>query len=387
MQRSFNLIKQVSTKEEVDLCAFNQKAWLPNQEDILGASEKMEQYCQSVRVVPISSDSSRVLWYLLVFKSFVGSSAYSLAWLTSDEMKVTVNDILKEHQPDVIHCDTLGLERYVEREYWPHLALNHHNVESHMMLRRAQKETNPLKKVYFFREAYKLRSYEKRVCPAVGINIVVSDLDKKRLLKFVPDARIMIVKNGVDISYFNSKKTQAIPHSLVFAGSMDWYPNEDAMLYFIRHIWPKIKESYRDASLTIAGRKPSQGLRKAASHDPSISVTGFVEDIRPYIDQSEVYVCPIRDGGGTKLKLLDAMAMGKAIVTTTVGAEGLEIKNKEHVLIADDPETFARMVQTLFEDKKLRFHLAQNARKFVEKRYAWEVIGKDLLEAYQLVKK
>ena len=387
MQRSFNLLKKAGTENKVYLCTFNQKAWLRGDDEILEAKREMERYCRIVKVVPIPSDVLRVSWYFLVLKSFFSGRPYSVNWITSREMKEAVRTAIQEYEPDVIHCDTIGLEQYVPSRYLSSTILNHHNIESQMMLRRAQKETHPLKKVYFFWEGQKLKFYEKKVCPAVGVNVVVSDLDKERLKQLVPGARVRVVKNGVDVSYFRPMKGKTVPHSLIFAGSMDWYPNEDAMLYFIERIWPKIKGNYSDVTLTIAGRRPSQNLKEAAYSDPSIRITGFVEDIRPYIDQSEVYICPIRDGGGTKLKLLDAMAMGKPIVTTTIGAEGLEVRNGEHVLIADDPETFGKRICLLFENEDLRYGLTRNGRRFVEKHYAWEVIGKDLLTAYQMVKK
>lgn len=386
MQRSFNLIREASRENEVYLCTFNQKAWLSDERQMLAAKEKLEDYCKVVKVLPIPTDASKYLWHALVFRSFFSPRSYNVNWITSKEMQRMVDSAIRKYQPDIIHCDTIGLDQYVAAEYKTKMVLNHHNIESHMMLRRAEKERNPLKKVYFLIEGAKLRSYEKKICPLVGMNVVVSDLDKGRLLQLTPQAMVKVVRNGVDVSYFKPLKIKISPHSLIFAGSMDWYPNQDAMVYFLNHIWARIKVADQYSTLTIAGRKPSQKLKKMTSPDPSIKLTGFIEDIRPLIDQAEVYVCPIRDGGGTKLKLLDAMGMEKAIVTTSLGAEGLKVKNGEHVLIADDSETFVQKICMLFDNEELRHSLAKNGRRFVEKYYAWEVIGRELLETYQVVK-
>ena len=367
------------------MCTFNQKTWLPEKKQILEAKKKLEEYCKVVEVLPIPSDNSRLLWGLLVLYSFMGASSYTVNWTTSKKMQELVDRAIREYRPDIIHCDTLGLVHYVLEKESARTVLNHHNIESQMMLRRSGKERNPLKKLYFFLEGMKLRTYEKKICPLVAGNIVVSELDRMRLLEIAPKAEVRVVPNGVDVGYFRPTEKSIIPHNLVFAGSMDWYPNEDAMIYFLNDVWPHLKNIYRDANLTVAGRMPSQRLKDLISFDTSVRLTGYVEDIRPFIDQAEVYICPIRDGGGTKLKLLDAMAMGKAIVTTTVGAEGFDVKDGEHVLIADDPKGFVEKIRSLFENEKLRHFLSKNGRKFVEKYYSWEVIGKELLDAYRAV--
>lgn len=385
MQRSFNLLKKASEENEVFLCTFNQKAWLPEEEQMLDAKKKLEEYCEVVEVLPIPSDASKSLWYLLVLRSFLSSKSYTVNWTTSKKMQQLVDGAIREYRPDVIHCDTLGLAHYVLEKESARTVLNHHNIESQMMLRRSGKEGNLLKKLYFFMEGMKLRIYEKKICSLVAANIVVSELDRMRLLEIAPKAGIRVAPNGVDVGYFSASGRSIIPHNLIFAGSMDWYPNEDAMVYFLNDIWPNLKNIYLDASLTIAGRMPSQKLKNMVSCDASVHLTGFVEDVRPLIDQAEVYVCPIRDGGGTKLKLLDAMAMEKAIVTTTVAAEGLVIRDGEHVLIADEAKTFVEKVRLLFENEELRHFLSSNARKFVEKYYSWEVISKELLDVYRTV--
>jgi glycosyltransferase involved in cell wall biosynthesis len=322
-------------------------------------------------------------WYKLVIKSLFKKDGYTINWTKSNEMVSALMKFFDDNQVDTIHFDTIGLafyERYIQNGI-PKV-LNHHNIESHMMLRRAKNESNLLKKLYFYIEGMKIRNYEKMICKLFDLNIVVSDLDKKRLLSIVDNLRVEIIPNGVDINYFRPMKNESKKQNLIFAASLDWYPNEDAVIYFIKDIWPFVKKRYPTVRFTIVGRNPSRRIKKLVKDDSFLRLTGFVEDVIPFFTEADVYVCPIRDGGGTKLKLLDAMAAGKAIVTTSIGAEGLEVKNEIHLLIADDPERFALQIIRILDNPKLGNQLGENARKLVEDKYSWENIGNKLNNIY-----
>ena len=382
MQRSYNLIKEVAKENEVYLFAFNQKAWLPTKEDIIKAKKEFKRFCKKVEVFALPSDKSKFAWHKLVIKSFLSKDGYTINWTKSNETQKAINEFLSKNSVDIIHCDTIGLAEYIKDVKGIPQVLNHHNVESHMMLRRAKKEKNPLKKLYLYIEGIKLRKYEKQVCPDFDMNLVVSELDKERLLNIAPNSKVEVIPNGVDINYFKPQGNKYLKHNLIFAASLDWYPNEDAVIFFVQKIWPVLKRKNQNITFTITGRNPRNRIRKIASTDSNINVTGYVEDVRPFIDKAEVYICPIRDGGGTKLKLLDAMSMGKAIVTTSIGTEGLEVIHEKHVLIADDPKIFASQILLLFNNPALRKYLAQNARQLVEEKYSWKIIGKKLNNVY-----
>ena len=383
MQRSYNLIKEAAKENEVYLFAFNQKAWLPTKEDIIKAKKEFERFCKKVEIFELPSDKSKATWYSLVLKSFFSKDAYTINWTKSKKMRKKIKEFLATNHIDLIHCDTIGLAEYVRDIKEIPKGLNHHNIESHMMLRRAKREKNLFKKIYFLQEAIKLKKYEKQVCPKFDMNLVVSELDKERLLNIAPNSKVEVIPNGVDINYFKPNNNKIKKDNLVFAGRMNAYPNEDAVIWFLKQIWPLLKKEVPNATSTIAGRNPTFRIKKLAQNDSSILITGYVDDIRPFIAQAEVYVCPIRDGGGTKLKLLDAMAMGKAIVTTTIGAEGLGVIHERHVLIANDPKIFASQVLLVFNNPDLRKYLSQNARQLVKKEYSWEIIGKKLNSLYQ----
>ena len=191
--------------------------------------------------------------------------------------------------------------------------------------------------------------------------------------------------NGVDCSYFTPSKNGMKPHSLVFTGSMDWEPNNDAIFYFIKHIYPLIKKKVQEISFTIVGRDPSDALIKLASKDKSIELTGRVDDVRPYIANSCLYIVPLRIGGGTRLKILEAMAMGKTVISTSIGAEGLEVTSEENIILADEPQVFAKRALELFENNNLRKNIESSGRKLTEQKYSWDIIADKLGETWEAV--
>jgi glycosyltransferase involved in cell wall biosynthesis len=282
---------------------------------------------------------------------------------------------------DLVHVDTLGLVPYVHALGNIPVVLNHHNVESQMMARRAERDRSWVRRQYFRREAGKLTRMERAVCPDVTLNLVVSALDADRLRGVSPGSRVRVVSNGVDTEYFRPRAgAQSRRFSLIFVGGMNWYPNRDAVLYFLKEVWPLLREEQPERTLTVVGQDPPPELT-SAMRDPRVHAPGFVDDVRPYLDSAETYVCPIRDGGGTRLKILDALSMGKPLVATGVAVEGLGLSEGIHFLRAESPEDYVRALRRLNEPG-LRQRLAAAGRAFVESRYRWEVIGKDLLEAY-----
>jgi glycosyltransferase involved in cell wall biosynthesis len=283
---------------------------------------------------------------------------------------------------DLIHADTLGMLPYTRPFAGIPIALNHHNIESHMLVRRSAREPNPAKRFYLRNEARKLRLFEKRYCPYVSINLVVSPLDVERLREIVGDAAVHVVDNGVDVEYFHpTPSPQNARRSLVFAGGMSWYANREAVHFLVRELWPKLVERDPKWELWIVGADPPP-LVRAAAEDPRVDVPGFVDDVRPYLDRAQIYVCPIFDGGGTRLKILDALAMAKPLVATGLAVEGFGLEEERHYLRAETPAEFVTQIQRLDKEPELRARLAGLGRSFVESRFSWPVIGSKLEDAY-----
>lgn len=210
--------------------------------------------------------------------------------------------------------------------------------------------------------------------------LTVSERDREVFQTLAPRARIAVVPNGVDLAGFAPSSTQRTPHSLLFVGMMNYHPNDDGVRYFLDEILPRIRARVPDVHLTIVGGEPSATVRAAAS--PHVTVTGLVPDVRPYLASAEVLIVPLRAGGGTRLKLLEAMAAGIPAVSTTIGCEGLGAVHGQHLLVADTPEGFTRAVMTLLTEPATRSGIADRARQFVAARYGWEQVGEALRDQY-----
>jgi glycosyltransferase involved in cell wall biosynthesis len=185
-------------------------------------------------------------------------------------------------------------------------------------------------------------------------------------------AKVHDIPTGVDVDFFKpSNSVNSRPHSLVFTGSMDWLPNEDAMRFFIDDILPIVKQRIPDVHLTIVGRNPYPSLVELAERDPALTVTGRVDDVRRYIEEAVAFIVPIRIGGGTRLKIYEAMAMEKPVISTTIGAEGLPVRDGAQLLIADDAGTFAEAVMKVLSDAEFATRLGNNAAQLVRQNFGW----------------
>jgi glycosyltransferase involved in cell wall biosynthesis len=221
-----------------------------------------------------------------------------------------------------------------------------------------------------------MRRYEAETCRRASLTISVSDADSALLSTIAPKSRICAVPTGVDTSYFRPNGTNEAQTDLVFTGSMDWYPNEDAILYFMDSILPLIRREMPGVSLSAIGRGPTPRLQNAAT-GAGVRITGAVDDVRPYISNAAVYVVPLRVGGGTRLKIFEALAMGKAVVSTAIGAEGLPLIPGEHYLQADRPEEFARATVSLLRDPDKRRALGLAGRRLVAEHHSWSQVAQE----------
>jgi glycosyltransferase involved in cell wall biosynthesis len=248
-----------------------------------------------------------------------------------------------------------------------------HNVES-MLWRRLADTAPGWQRPLIELEWRKLRRYERRACIDARTTLAVSDEDRAALSTLAPAARVRAIPTGVDTDYFDCPEVPVERDgALTFVGSMDWYPNDDAARYMIDRILPSIRRELPHATLSIVGRNPSRALCAAASQ-AGVQITGTVADVRPHLAEAAVVVVPLRVGGGTRLKIFEALAMGKAVVSTGIGAEGLPLRGGEHLLLADDAEAFARATVALLGDPARRRSLGTAGRELVRDRYAWSQV-------------
>ncbi len=233
----------------------------------------------------------------------------------------------------------------------------------------------------------RLRRYEAEICRRADCVVAVSEADGLALRTLVPGLRLTVVPNGVDVSAYDPR-TPPTPgmgeNVLVFTGKMDFRPNVDAVLWFAEEVLPRIREQVPDVRFWVVGQRPHRRL-EVLRGDPAITLTGYVEDTRPYIAGATVYVAPLRIGGGTRLKLLEAMAMERAVVATRLGAEGYEVQDGRELLLADDAEAFAAAVVSLLRDPARRTTIGRAARHFVENHYDWSVLAPRVESLYAIL--
>jgi polysaccharide biosynthesis protein PslH len=376
VQRSYNLIKEISKKHEIYLLAFNHE----QRSDFEDSIDNLRQICKEVEIINLPINNFRK--YRLAITSFFSLNPYTARWLRNNKFKSLIRESIKKFAIEVLHFDSIDIAEYIKGVGELPKILNHHNIESQMMFRRFLKEKNLFKKIYFFWEAIKLKIYEKKMCLKFDYNLTVSDLDKERLKKICPGIKIEVISNGVDIDYFKPQNNNVEVGTLIFAGGMSWYPNRDAMLFFCKNIWLILKKYWPEVKVNIIGSNPPNFILKLSQQDPNLIAHGFVEDVRPYLEKAHVYVCPIRDGGGTKVKILDALAMGKPVVAHPVAVEGIDLEPEKQVLLASTPQEFAQQIIRLFRDKNLCDLLSKNGRNLVVEKYGFKKIGDKLSKVY-----
>lgn len=259
--------------------------------------------------------------------------------------------------------------------------IDQHNIESEVLQRTAEQAASPLRRGYNWLEARRLKPFEVARCREADLVVVTSERERKVLQALAPDARIRVVPNGVDIATFDHQDEIAeIPGRLVFTGTFAYYPNVQGVLHFAEHCWPSVRRQEPDATWDIVGRDPPPEVRRL-SESPGVTVTGTVPAVPPYLAAAAVAVVPLLTGGGTRLKILDALAMRKAVVSTSLGCEGLAIEPGKQIVVADTPDAFANAVVALLRDPARRAALGAAGRALVESHYSWDHCAAALLAA------
>jgi glycosyltransferase involved in cell wall biosynthesis len=381
--RSYNLLRAVAMQNEVDLVAFVQEPWLEifyksREEAIEDCGRHLRQFCRSVRFVSIEKLARPLGKVRTALEGLFFPECYTIRWLQGNAAWKLFADLSQSETYDLVHFDTLSLAPFRPLFSKIPATLGHHNVESQILHRRAQNEASWLKRLYFNQESRRVRSYEARVAYSFGKHIACSELDCERLRAIAPRISAVTIPNGVDVEYFCPSGIAPTNKSLIFVGSLNWYPNVDAVLFLLGEVWPLLQARVPDARLDIVGSAPPASVLRLAASLTNVRVHGFVNDVRPLIEGAAVYVCPIRDGGGTKLKLLDAFAMEKCVVAHPISCEGIKVISQRHVLLAETASAFADSIQTVLENRTLRESLGKAARELVVNSYSFAQIGRQL---------
>jgi glycosyltransferase involved in cell wall biosynthesis len=295
-------------------------------------------------------------------------------------MRAFLEDLIRQEHFDCAVVDHLAPTSYFPD--LPHAIFFQHNVETVIWRRHVEHAANPLRRAYFKLQADRMYRYERRVSQASGHIVAVSRTDADVMRRLFDVTRVTEIPTGVDIDYFLPDRTgasacQPVPTAdLVFVGSMDWLPNVDGTLYFVREILPLIRRQRPATTLAIVGRTPPPKILQLAAEDSAIQVTGTVPDIRPYLWNSAVSIVPLRIGGGTRLKIYEAMAAQIPVVSTTIGAEGLSVNPPEDIRIADTPDRFASHCLELLASPEIRARLSHSAWQMVNSNFSWEHVAR-----------
>ena len=383
LQRGFNILRELGNLADVHLLAFMHPDALPTPDTLAESREVLGRFCRTVEYFPLWVKKSPLHKAAGLGLSLFSRAPFGAIAHRSRAFGERVSAETRASRFDVVHVDTIGLSPFVDLEHPPAATvLTHHNIESMLMGRRSQLQSGRAARAFLAREAVKLEQAERRIPPQFDLNIVMSESDGRALAELAPEARSAVVPNGVDTSYFTPALNRETP-ALIYGGGMNMFANRDAVMYFLTEVWPAIQAVRPDLRFFAVGQDPPRELLAMSERDPRIVVTGYVKDIREYIAQAAVYVVPLRVGGGTRLKVLDAMAMGKAMVSTSTGCEGINVTPGEHLLISDTPQAFANATLALLDDPARRQSLGQAARALVEHEYAWPVVGRQLIDGYQ----
>lgn len=407
--RNFYLCRELAQTAQVTYLCF--------EDEVQHGADAIETLAARVIAVPYDGSGSP----LQLARGLVGPWPLTVLKYTTPAMRARLGALLREESFDLVLMQSLLMSAYLPllkaARPRPMLVCDWHNVDSEVLERYAAHAPNQARKIYALATANRLRALERAQLPRFDAHLTVSDRDTEHLRVLAPESSISTLENGTETAGFapgeaggaqvrrfadrrgkkdrrqiqaalpageierrvadrrqTARRNRALPHRILFVGSMDYYPNSDATLYFAHNTWPRLHEQRPDWVFTIVGRDPSPAVRDLAQI-PGIEVTGTVPDVRPFYREAFASVVPLRVGGGSRLKILEAMAARVPIVSSTLGAEGLEVRDGQNILIRDEPAAMASALIDLATDIEARDALVERAHELVMARYDWSAIG------------
>jgi sugar transferase (PEP-CTERM/EpsH1 system associated) len=381
--RSFNLLKNLASRHDIHLLSFIQEG------NTSKRTSPLSKYCSNIATVPPPRRSTKRRALSVLFSAKPDMALRLPSPEFTNQLRI---HLMRERfdfvQVEAIEMAQYGLEIKEMNLPSPPLVI-FDDINAEYLLQRRAFETDTkhpslwLGALYSLIQWQKLRRYEREVCRRMDRVVVVSQADRKALQRLLPGLDSTVVPNGVDSNYYSPAGMEGESDTaLVFTGKMDFRPNVDAVLWFAHKVWPLIQEAIPETRFKVVGRNPHPRLDHLKEL-PGITLTGYVEDIRPYIAEAGVYVVPLRVGGGTRLKVLEAMSMSKGIVSTSMGCEGIDITPEQELFIGDEPLSFAEKTVNLMRDRERRQELGLAARRLVEDRYDWQHIASLMERVYE----
>lgn len=358
--RSFHILEHLSKTHETVLLSFSE-----SKEDEIGGVAHLKETCRETVTVHLDYSTARRRGA----RSFLSGEPVSVRAFRDRGYESAYIQLRDRYKPDLIFADSSALADYPLRHGDP-FVVDFMDVDSEKWRQYAKKSKWPLSWIYRH-EARQLARYEKKCAEKAKTVLVVSETEKSRLLTKNPDADVRAIPNGVSKAYFHPIDVETIPGRIVFTGVMDYFPNVDAVCWFARKVWPAVCRAHPEATFQIVGAQPSKKVQ-ALTSIPGVEVTGPVDDVRPFLKQAQICVAPIRFSIGLQNKILEAMAMRKAVVSTPGAAEGLIGKGDGAIQIATDKKSFSQNVIELLENKEHRQELEESAFQYVSQYYDWD---------------
>lgn len=378
--RSYHTLRELSRNFSVTALCFERSG--SRRHDVEAAVRNLSELAPT-EAFPVPQEESLGRKLIDHLRSLLSGRVFTVYKHRCRAFRRRLRALLADGNFDLVHMDSLDLSTHLPLLLQDHpVSCVHHNVESRLLGKRADAVSNPLVRWYLRRQAEWQREEEQRWCARVDMNVTVSEDDRDTLQEIVPDARVKVIPNGVDVEEFAPEGPPGGGSGLVFVGASAWFPNRDGMKHFCRHILPRIRDRVRKVPLTWVGSADDE-LRMRLESEFGVRMTGYVDDIRPHVRDAACFIVPIRVGGGSRVKILDAWALGKAVVSTEQGCEGLRARDGENILVRNDPDGFARAVTRVLKDETLRKRLGQSARETAVEWYSWRKIGREMNRAYQ----
>src|SRR5580700_316664 len=371
--RTYQMLRSLSRRHHVTYACLDDGLAAPD------AIERAREYAQEVIVVPFRPAAKRSVGFFVdLLRNLASPLPYAIARYRSPELRERVRQLAGA--ADLIVCDFLVPSLNVPDGLPAPTVLFEHNVEAMIWQRHVSVPQHPLRRAYMRLQWRRMLRFETRECRRFAHVIAVSPIDAEVIRREYAVASVGHVPTGVDLEYFSASRPRPQEsRELVFIGSMDWMPNDDAIRWFASDVFGRVEERIPGARLLVVGRSPSPRMRALAARNSAIEVTGTVVDVRPYLERAAICVVPLRVGGGTRLKIYEAMAMGVPVVSTAIGAEGLPLRNDEHLLIADTADDQVSAICALLTDRTRASRLAAAARRHVQEHCSWDVVAERFL--------
>jgi glycosyltransferase involved in cell wall biosynthesis len=371
--KTYNTLCLLKALYDIDLMCF-----VDDRKDLRYVND-VEKLCVRVECFykKIKHHRTPFLFILEIVKSIFSKYPYIISKYTSSQMKKKAIKRMCQYEYKIIYIDHLQLFQYVSplsfKREEKFLVLDQHNIESEIVKRRIHNTRNLFFRLFLKYEYLKLTRYEKRACSMADLVLAITDIDRDKLNNMTKGQCHCEVSPFFIERKDNARYCSYVQHdkNILFVGTMSWYPNEDAILWFYKNVFLKLRKEHPNIRLDIVGSNPGENIFQL-KRDNAVNVTGYVEDINPYLKKAMVAIVPIRIGGGMRIKILQLLAKGIPVVTTSIGCEGIPVTTNKEVLIADNESDIYHAINRIINDSRLREKLSENSLNFIKKYYSFD---------------